>query len=439
VSEEDASTSLRLVVFLLPLPEPLPLPHMETYSFVGEEHPALENAALVPVENIDAVPEALVGRLGVSIRAWQHKIDALAPMKEEIERVAHVVEAMLGSDEYRQLRERGAEEANVQDDSLIAHHSPDLERPEELEQSDEEYSTILEAVTPLIDRGLQDPISDAFDLCVDAAAKLVRAFRIASKLPVAPLTRERLPSVIHFLTRNARGEQREWNQGVMMTRLVEAEMILEPANEEQLAHFNRHLLAVEAQHPLVPYTERRIDATFALERMGDTANAVILAELSGVIFLDVVLTQLLWDEGATAAATAEVLDRPFKARFKNEYSPRLGGDWNLSNGDGSVGRWYRDVYLLRNRVLHGGHIPDRQAARDAHAAADGLVTFLLDRIADRRYNYPRTALLTFDTRDRRGVLSARMKRLSAELEADRPLVAQFVDWQEAVDAVRQAP
>jgi hypothetical protein len=99
---------------------------METYSFVGEEHAALENAVLVPVENVEAVPEALVGRLGVSIRAWQHKIDALAPMKDDIERLAHVVEAMLGPDEYRQLRGRGKEEAEDQDDSLIP-HPPDLD------------------------------------------------------------------------------------------------------------------------------------------------------------------------------------------------------------------------------------------------------------------------------------------------------------------------
>jgi len=117
VSEAGGSTTLRLVIFLLPLPEPLPVPHMATYSFVGEEHEALENAALVPVEDIDAVPEALVGRLGVSIRVWQHKADALAPMKEEAERVVHVVEAMLGPDEHRQLRERGEEEAADQDGS----------------------------------------------------------------------------------------------------------------------------------------------------------------------------------------------------------------------------------------------------------------------------------------------------------------------------------
>jgi hypothetical protein len=225
----------------------------------------------------------------------------------------------------------------------------------------------------------------------------------------------------------------------MATRLVEHDYFVELPNEEQLAVFNRHVGAVEAQHPLVPYTERRVDATFALERMGDTANAVILGELSGVIFLDVVLSLLLWDEEVTPASAAEVLGRPFKSRLQNEYRSRLGGDWNLGTVGRPVGRWYHAVYLLRNRVLHGGYVPDRAAARDALAAADALVTFLLDRIADRRYKYPRTALLTFDSRDRRGVLSARLKRVASELESHRPLVAQFSEWLAAVDAVIDAP
>jgi hypothetical protein len=113
------------------------------------------------------------------------------------------------------------------------------------------------------------------------------------------VTRERLPFVIYFLTRNLIGE-REWSNGLFVTRLLpDPAFAVQPMDDQELAKFTRHLGAIEVQHPLAAQVERRVDAGLALHRLGDTANAVILAELSGVILFDVVLTVLYWDEGAS--------------------------------------------------------------------------------------------------------------------------------------------
>jgi hypothetical protein len=194
------------------------------------------------------------------------------------------------------------------------------------------------------------------------------------------------------------------------------------------------------RHPLAPQVERRVDAGLSLHRLGDTANAVILAELSGVIFLDLVLSLMMWDEGATPDETALAFDRTFKRRLLREYAGRLGGDWNLLHQGRPVGQWYADLYVLRNRVLHGGYVPDRDEATTALHAADALSTFISDRILDRCERFPRTALIVFghEGLERRGVLSSDLRRVADELEAEASLFDQYNERQAAVDVARSA-
>jgi hypothetical protein len=430
---------VRLAIFLLPLREPLPLPHHATWTFLGEEHPELQNTIVVPTAEVGPIPDDFPGSLAVSIRVWQHQNEAFTEV-EELERVAHVVEAILPPDEYRRLREQSQEDAEEDRDVPPIRPEKLEEFKAELESLDQPllYSTIIEAVTPLVDRGGPDPLSDAFDAAVDGAAKLVRAFRISSKLPVSPLTRERLPFIIYFLTRNLVGKP-EWSNGLFMTRpLPDPTFATEPIDVEGMPSFISHLGAIEVQHPLAPQVERRVDAALSLERLGDTTNAVILAELSGVIFLDVVLSLLYWDEGAAVEETAGALDRPFKSRLKREYAPRLGGDWDLTHRDGAVGRWYADLYLLRNRIVHGGHVPDRGEARTALDAGDDLAAFLCDRITARRDRFPRSALIVLgvDGLKRRDALSKRVLSVMGEFEDEHALFKQYVERDAAIDDAR---
>lgn len=430
----------RFVIFLLPLREPLPLPHLATWTFLGGAHPDLQETLIVPTAEVGPIPEEFEGSLAVSIRIWQQKTEDVKEL-QEMERVGHVVQAILPKAEYDRLRA----EASDEDDEEPA---PPI-TPRELEQLQAEleageepvlYSTIIEAVTPVVDRGGPDPLSDAFDASVEAAAKLVRAFRLSSKLPVSPLTRERLPFLIYFLTRNLVGEP-EWSNGLFMTRLLpDPAFAVQPVDDEELAKFTRHLGAIEVQHPLAAQVERRVDAGLALDRLGDTANAVILAELSGVILLDVVLVLLYWGEAASVEATAEALDRPFKSRLTNEYSARLGGNWDLTRRTAAVGRWYSDVYRVRNRVLHADYFPTRDEARAALDAADSLASFLGDRLAERSARFPRSALAFLgDDLDRRGVMTKAVREVESEYTSHVEFFADYVARDEAIDQIRTQP
>jgi hypothetical protein len=67
----------------LPLSEPLPLPHLATWTFLGEERREFEDAIFMPTAEAGPIPDDFKGSIDVSIRIWQHKRDLLAEVGEE--------------------------------------------------------------------------------------------------------------------------------------------------------------------------------------------------------------------------------------------------------------------------------------------------------------------------------------------------------------------
>ena len=63
----------------------------------------------------------------------------------------------------------------------------------------------------------------------------------------------------------------------------------------------------------------------------------------------------------------------------------LGGNWDHKSKDTVIGKWLRDCYLLRNKVVHQGHFPVASEAKAAYAASNSLawcVTRKAAKIAD---------------------------------------------------------
>jgi hypothetical protein len=254
-----------------------------------------------------------------------------------------------------------------------------------------EYMTIIEGVTLLNHDDQPDPLSAAFDRVVDAIAEGVRAYRVSSRRPVAPITRERLPFSIYFLLRNVT-EPYEWGHSLFMTHLNPPGAIpYQVFTPEQLEQFQRYVELGRRGHPLFPFVERALDAERVLMISGDTANAVILAQVSIEIFLDTVLELLLLDERTDAATAISILDEPLLRKVRRYFPERLGGDWNSDSG--LIGVWRERANALRGRVVHAGYTPSREEAWGAIRACHELESFVRDQIAQKATRYPRAALV----------------------------------------------
>src|SRR5712691_13287122 len=102
-------TPLRAIVFFLPLPEPLPFPHGEVFSFLGEKHPQLATLRIQQTPETPPLPEEAEGMMFTSLRFWQRLVDTHAELARETEVVDAIVSSIVPAEEYMKLREHPAE------------------------------------------------------------------------------------------------------------------------------------------------------------------------------------------------------------------------------------------------------------------------------------------------------------------------------------------
>ena len=124
---------------------------------------------------------------------------------------------------------------------------------------------------------------------------------------------------------------------------------------------------------------------------GDAADSIVSFQIAAESLAYELWGLLLVDEGfrtaeVDAARDAEV---PYKSLLTHELAQRLGGPWDLTTNRTAVGRYWSGLYLIRNRIIHGGYLPhDGDAEQAEHTFAD-FDSFLRDRLRANAKKYPR--------------------------------------------------
>jgi hypothetical protein len=92
-------------------------------------------------------------------------------------------------------------------------------------------------------------------------------------------------------------------------------------------------------------------------------------------------------------------------------------------------------------VLHGDYLPSRDEARAALDAADLLVSFLGDRLAERSARFPRSALVFHGPGEleRREARTKTVREVESEYTSNVELFAAYVARDQAIDQVRTQP
>lgn len=160
--------------------------------------------------------------------------------------------------------------------------------------------------------------------------------------------------------------------------------------------------------PLDEFLMTMQEATSAFNRGLNRSAAVMTATAAESLF-NTLLQLLHWEDGVLPDVSAEQWDEfaGIQARVKSEFSPFLGGNWDLSRL-GPLNDWAQSVANLRNDVVHGGLTPSDTDVQEAFEKTYGLVTELVDRLTNQRNlnRFTRTAVLLagnqgLEKRDRR--------------------------------------
>ncbi len=208
---------------------------------------------------------------------------------------------------------------------------------------------------------------------------------------VRPISARELRPIVVIGTLDHSGK---WNlQGPMLMHPDAKERPLgsRPVAEHTDA-LNRAVALVLGVEPFIRARQWRMRAQ-RRKYEGDAADAIISFQTAAETLAYELWALLLADEGLS---DAEIESRreagvPFKSLLSRELASRLGGQWDLSSERFAVGRYWARLYLLRNRIVHAGHLPHDGDAEEAEAAFVEFDRFLDCQLRSKAKQFPRAA------------------------------------------------
>lgn len=115
---------------------------------------------------------------------------------------------------------------------------------------------------------------------------------------------------------------------------------------------------------------------------GRNDQSVIAACTATEILINTLL-RLLWvAKELDSEKLPGVLSAPFRNQITHHLSKFLDEDLNFDDDSAPPGRWHRDCYLLRNRVVHGGHKATSGEAYDSKVATGDFARWIGRALSD---------------------------------------------------------
>lgn len=414
-------------VYLLVLPEPLPITHGSTWTRrLEEREPLLDGVELRPLEHLAPMPDPdPEGHNFVSLRFWQ-VLDEQAEIPEFMHRM--------------RLASRVAEALNPN----MGHAPENLDalRPDDHQP----YRTVVEAVTFVARAdGLiaTDMKPDPLSRCIQVLTAFHRAYRVAARKHVPELTYERLhPVVMWFRKPVVEPDARPEPAGILFlnNNNIPVDEVT-PLSNETIERISQVQVRAAAGDPFGVYAERRLEAEMEAWTNGRARESAVQTGIAAEVLLGALLGLAMWEEHGRGELTiddaAEVLSTDLTPRLRSQYGKRFGGNWSFDANP--LKGWDANIADLRNRVVHAGFEPEKHEAYAAMDALMALERFIGDRLAVRWKTYPRTAWLFLGHQGfhKRGKAKLRAAQEWADANGFHAVgaVREYQAWREQVGAL----
>ena len=272
----------------------------------------------------------------------------------------------------------------------------------------------IEGEDPKVDRGFAfHRCLNMFNIFLQAALYLTGDIRIRqiSSHDLRPVV------VIGALTKG-----KEWRSLSDMYMHPEARPkgLLTTDDSFSQEEFNSGLHAIVTDKPYLTTITWRSRAQRALRQTGDAADAIISFQVAAESLLFDTYRMLLVDEGCSSAdissqLTAEI---PFKSLLTKKLPAKLGGQWDVTHEGSAVGEYWKNLYRIRNSIVHAGLHVHTGHAEEAQKAYWGLRDYMEARLWAHHNSYPRTLLARIGEKQlaERGWLTNSMRRLIDEVK-----------------------
>jgi hypothetical protein len=175
-------------------------------------------------------------------------------------------------------------------------------------------------------------------------------------------------------------------------------------------------------HPMVTPERFAIRSLRAGEIRGDRVDEVVSLQTALESRLYGTWRSLLIDRGWSSEQLSSLfgVDGNYKALVTTILPRLLKGRWDVTAPGTVVGEYWKNLYMLRNRIVHGGYEPSIREAEAARQSYDDLRYFIRERAWDNRADYPRSALTVIgrNMMQKNGWEDAKFERNIEELIAE---------------------
>jgi len=232
-------------------------------------------------------------------------------------------------------------------------------------------------------------ITHIFDTCLNYVNELLKAYIVATKdQRVHRVTRQHLQP--RALWRKINVDN--WDDaglGIFILHM-EVPFAKDPLSQDDFTNLLRHAWMLKGNiNPFMFASELIVNSRRYLNE-GFYQEAVIYAQLSVEMTLRRLYEQLLIEgEGKTQAEVEATREDPFISIVKGAFMPRIGGNWNINDTKHQIGRWYKNTYLIRNKVIHEGYFPTFEEADEAVYAATELRYHIVPLVKKKSKKYPK--------------------------------------------------
>jgi len=263
-------------------------------------------------------------------------------------------------------------------------------------------------------------LTACFERGLSCLNQMLRAIRVVASRSgsVRPVNKEMLdPVAVALMEDPVTGEELGRNLFILHHRFVEslAERLV-PDEEDSVSMY---MELASFGHPHVKsreWLERAKDARF---NRGDYEEALMCLQVSiERLFVGVVHStgvDLGLSSTEVSSRVAEMAE-PFKSLLTTHMPTIVGGRWSIESERGVLGRYWKHVYLKRNKVTHSGEQVSSADISQAFAVHDEVVDFLIGRLIAQPRKYPRTlvGLLGEPGLRKRGAWNRRIREAAEE-------------------------
>lgn len=341
---------IRIAHWFVPLSEPIPLPADVVFP--------------MGISRISTATESDALEVQVSLRAVQ--LDR--PM-----RASSDIDGLL------EAAERCIPTFTGRDDNSDEANENDLRVP----------VTILEIVVVFADdyEPDEDMLSSAFSVGLEEAARLQRAYYLATRDSIQAVSLDTLPPMVPLFQRDVHQDDQGWPTHPIMYFTAPGSTrqlgLPDPPLSPRDLRVIQHVLETR-EAAFWPYSDLTREAKTALYLRGDYRGAIVASATACEVLLDTCLIHMWWEEGKPSEDAASILGSTgVSTRVRTEYAGRLGGTWAMDR-PGPVAEWERLTAKVRHRVVHAGYRPSRADALTALDASYELECFVADRFTSER-------------------------------------------------------